>query len=162
MPNIKDFAVTTDGANVQGTLRDKLPVVPNVPPTGRKAIGPRVSFHFITEAWNKENSYEYYDVVNVSDNSYIAIKNVPNGIEITNTEYWFHWADPNAQYSELYNIVLTYDERITNAVNSVSQLTQTVNELAAKLDDLAASLIAGKTYADIAANGFVFKQPETE
>ena len=139
MPNIKNFATETAGAKVSGTLSDKLPVNPDVPPTGIQAIGPRVTFHFITDDWNSKNEYEYYDVVNVNDNSYIAIKNVPSGTDINNTEYWFHWADPNAQYQELYNIVVTFNQRIT------------------EVENLVASLVVGSTYKDIAENGFVYK-----
>lgn len=139
MPNIKNFAAETAGAKVSGSLSDKLPVTPNVPPTGIQAIGPRVTFHFITDDWNSENEYEYYDVVNVNDNSYIAIKNVPSGTDITNTEYWFHWADPNAQYQELYNVVVTFNQRITD------------------IENLVAGLVVGSTYKDIAENGFVYK-----
>ena len=140
MPNKRDFAVETTGSKVTGTLTDKLPVDPNTPPTGLTAIGPRVTFHFITEPWSTNNEYQYYDVVNVNDNSYIAIKNVPSGTEITNTEYWFHWADPNAQYQELLNTVQTFDSRITtaqttadDAAQSISNLEQSVNT---KIDSL--------------------------
>lgn len=140
MPNTKNFAVETQGSKVSGTLTDKLPVNPDTPPMGLTAIGPRVTFHFITEDWNIDNEYEYYDVVNVNDNSYIAIKNVPSGTELTNTEYWFHWADPNAQFQELYNIVTTFDQRIKDLESTVEKLT------------------TGTTYADISSNGFVYQK----
>lgn len=140
MPNSKDFSVETQGSKVTGTLTDKLPVNPDTPPMGLTAIGPRVTFHFITVPWSKENSYQYYDVVNVNDNSYIAIKNVPSGVEITDTEYWFHWADPNAQYQELYDIVLTYNQRIQ------------------ALETLVNGLTSGSTYNELAENGFIYKE----
>ena len=140
MPNTKNFAVETQGSKVSGTLTDKLPVNPDTPPMGLTAIGPRVTFHFLTEDWNIGNEYEYYDVVNVNDNSYIAIKNVPSGTELTNTEYWFHWADPNAQFQELYNIVTTFDQRIKDLESTVEKLT------------------TGTTYADISSNGFVYQK----
>lgn len=140
MPNTKSFAVETQGSKVSGTLTDKLPVNPDTPPMGLTAIGPRVTFHFITEDWNIDSEYEYYDVVNVNDNSYIAIKNVPSGTELTNTEYWFHWADPNAQFQELYNIVTTFDQRIKDLESTVQ------------------NLMTGTTYADISSNGFVYQK----
>lgn len=142
MPNKRDFAVETTGSKVTGTLMDKLPVDPNTPPTGLTAIGPRVTFHFITEEWDAENEYQYYDVVNVNDNSYIAIKNVPSGTQITDTEYWFHWADPNSQYQELYNIVTTYDQRIK------------------QVEALVSTLISATTYDELSDNGFVYRQKE--
>lgn len=126
MPNKRDFAVETTGSKVTGTLMDKLPVDPNTPPAGLTAIGPRVTFHFITEPWSADNEYQYYDVVNVNDNSYIAIKNVPSGTQITDTEYWFHWADPNAQYQELLNTVNSFDQRISDNTDDISYISSVV------------------------------------
>lgn len=138
MPNSKNFAVETQGSKISGTLTDKLPVNPDTPPMGLTAIGPRVTFHFITEDWNTENEYEYYDVVNVNDNSYIAIKNVPSGTELTDTEYWFHWADPNAQFQELYNIVTTFEQRISDLESTVQ------------------NLMTGTTYDQLKTHGFIY------
>ena len=140
MPNETNFQASTPGAVVTGTLRDNLPITPVTPGTGRTAIGPRVTFNFITEAWDNANSYQYYDVVRVEGNSYIARQNVPAGIEITNTDYWILWAEPNAQYQELYNIVMTFDNRITALETSI------------------AKLVSANTYASIAENGFVYKE----
>lgn len=133
MPNITSFTASTDNATVSGTLTDKELQVPEAVPSGRIAIGPRVTFNFITEEWNKANTYQYYDVVQVSGNSYIARQNVPTGIEITNTHYWIHWADPNAQFQELYNIVMSFKETID-------------------------SFKSGSTYNDLTNNGFVYKE----
>lgn len=140
MPNETNFQASTPGAVVTGTLRDNLPIMPVAPGTGRVAIGPRVTFNFITEAWNSANSYQYYDVIRVDGNSYIARQNVPAGIEITDTDYWILWAEPNAQYQELYNIVMTFDARITALENGF------------------AALMTGETYASIAEKGIVYKE----
>ena len=142
MPNETTFAAETQGSRLTGKLSDKLPVVPDTPPTGLTAVGPRVTFHFITDAWNKENSYSYYDVVLIEGNSYIAIRNVPAGVEITDTEYWFHWADPNAQYQELYDIVMSYDQRIKD------------------MEAMVLKLVSADTYDEIAENGFVYQSKE--
>ena len=143
MPLNQAFYAETDNAQVKGTLTDKTISAPDAPPTGLLAVGPRVTFNFITDAWNKGNSYSYYDVVQVDGNSYIARQNVPSGIDITNTDYWIHWADPNAQYKELYDVVQTFQSQ---------------------LDTLKADyqkLISGTTYNDLTTNGFVYKS-ETE
>ena len=132
MPNSTNFSAKTDGAHVTGTLTDHLPVNPNIPPTGLQAIGPRVTFNFITDAWSDENSYQYYDVVQVSGNSYIARQNVPTGIDISDTDYWIHWADPNAQFQELLNTVNSFDNRITtNSNNIITRIKryQTMDEM---------------------------------
>lgn len=133
MPNITSFTASTDNATVSGTLTDKELQLPEAVPSGRTAIGPRVTFNFITEEWNSANTYQYYDVVQVNGNSYIARQNVPTGIEITNTDYWIHWADPNAQFQELYNIVMSFKETID-------------------------SFKSGSTYNDLTNNGFVYKE----
>lgn len=148
MPNSTNFSAKTDGAHVTGTLTDHLPVNPNIPPTGLQAIGPRVTFNFITDAWSDENSYQYYDVVQVSGNSYIARQNVPTGIDISDTDYWIHWADPNAQFQELLNTVQTFDGRITENTNDIATNTAAI---AKNTSDIATNTAAiAKNTADIA------------
>lgn len=147
MPNTANFFAETQGAQVNGTVTDKQIVLPDVPPTGRTAIGPRVTFNFIRDAWNSNNSYSYYDVVQVSGNSYIARQNVPAGIEITDTDYWVHWAEPNAQYQELYNIVMTYQAAIDKLQSDVQSM-----------QDALEKLVSADTYAMLAEKGFVYKE----
>lgn len=120
MPNQASFTAATPGAVVQGTVTDKLPVLPGTPPTGRTAIGPRITPNFITDPWSSDNSYQYYDVVLVDGASYIARKAVPAGIQITNTEYWIRWADSNTQFQELQNTVQTFDGRITENADAIA------------------------------------------
>lgn len=139
MANTQSFSASTDNATVSGTLTDKELQTPEAPPSGRVAIGPRVTFNFITDEWSSANTYAYYDVVQVNGNSYIARQNVPTGIEITNTDYWIHWADPNAQFQELYNIVMTFQDKIASIEESIDTLK------------------TGNTYNDIASNGFIYK-----
>lgn len=160
MPNQASFTAATPGAVVQGTVTDKLPALPGTPPTGRTAIGPRITPNFITDPWSSDNTYQYYDVVLVEGNSYIARKAVPAGIQITNTEYWIHWADPNAQFQELQNTVQTFDGRITeNATaiqNEVTRATQaeTVNSNAiAKLNAKKVCVIIGDSFSNAAQSG---------
>lgn len=116
MPNKTSFSAQTSGASVRGELTDRDMAYPVAPPApALQAVGPRVTFNFITEAWSSENSYSYYDVVNIDGASYVARQNVPTGIEISNEDYWFRWNDPNAQFAELEDIVQGYDSRITAA-----------------------------------------------
>lgn len=138
MPNVTNFTAKTEGAEVNGTLTDNLPIKPVSGKAGRIAIGPRVTFNFITTQWNKGNSYQYYDVVQVSGNSYIARQNVPAGIDITDTNYWVHWADPNAQFTELYNIVMGFESRLESMEQTVTTLKD------------------GSTYEDMTDNGFAY------
>lgn len=45
--------------------------------------------------WNNTNEYEKLDIVTYDNKHkvYIALKNVPVGINITNTEYWENLID---------------------------------------------------------------------
>lgn len=113
MPTSQQVSVSTDNATATTILKDKMPALSLNTPQGMKAIGPRVTFHFIADEWNKSNTYESYDVVNVDGASYVAIQPVPAGIELDNTDYWFYWADPNAQFADLKNIVESFNSRIS-------------------------------------------------
>ena len=111
----KTVNVETTNARASTTLTDTTPTVP-LPdtPQGLMVIGPQVTLHFVEGAWNKANSYDYYDVVQVDGTSYIAVQDVPANTEITNTEYWAKWNDPNAQVALLQETVAQYNARITN------------------------------------------------
>lgn len=112
----KTGVLTTPTAKATTVLEDSSPVLP-LPntPQGVMAVGPRVSLHFITSGYNKANSYEYYDVVNVDGTSYIAIQNVPANTPVSNADYWVKWNDPNAQFALLQDTVESFDKRITEA-----------------------------------------------
>lgn len=123
MPNESNFAANTSGARVTGTLRDNLPIIPNVPPMGLQAIGPRVTFNF-AGLWDADTSYEYYDVVrDAAGASYIArVATVPAGTPLSDNAYWIPWADPNAQFDELNNVVQTFDGRITANTEAIANI----------------------------------------
>ena len=122
MPNISSFGAQTENAVVQGTVTDRQMIIPEVPPQGLMSVGPRVSLNLIEEPWNEQTSYVYYDVVRDDKGaSYIAYKPiVPTGTPLTDTDYWFLWAEPNAQLAELKRVVETYNQRITNIENDIT------------------------------------------
>lgn len=144
MPNVSSFSAKTPNAKVNGTLTDNLPIQPVKGKVGRIAIGPRVTFSFINAPWDKNNTYQYYDVVLVEGSSYIARQNVPAGIDISNTDYWIHWADPNAQFNELYNIVMSFETRL-QAVEAVTKYID-----------------AGSTYQQMTEKGFAYIERDGE
>lgn len=121
MPNETSFSANTAGAHVAGTLRDNLPINPNVPPLGLQAIGARVTLAF-KGLWNADASYMYYDVVHDAQGaSYIGkAQAIPAGTALTDTNYWIRWADPNAQYEELETIVNTFNARITQNASDIT------------------------------------------
>ena len=109
----KTVNVETTNARASTTLIDTTPTVP-LPdtPQGLMVIGPQVTLHFVEDEWNKANSYDYYDVVQVDGTSYIAVQDVPANTEITNTTYWAKWNDPNAQVELLQQTVSQFEGRI--------------------------------------------------
>lgn len=136
MPNIKTVSVENQFSKAQTTLIDKMPAVPLNEPQGIKAIGPRVTFHFITEDWNENNTYEAYDVVQIEGASYVAIKPVPKNIEITNTDYWFKWSEPNAQWAQLLDTVNSFDGRISSNTNNINTVMGKVDALNQNVENL--------------------------
>lgn len=140
MPNETSFSASTEGASVTGKITDKLPVIPDTPPTGLTTIGPRVTIA-PKGAWDASTSYEFYDAVfDGKGNSYIAKKpSVPAGTPVTDENYWTVWTPGNQQLAELQETVTTFDNRITanttglateqkdreNAVNALDAIVET-------------------------------------
>lgn len=122
----KTVNVETTNARASTTLTDTTPTVP-LPdtPQGLMVIGPQVTLHFVKDAWNKANSYDYYDVVQVDGTSYIAVQDVPANTEITNTTYWAKWNDPNAQVELLQQTVSTFDARIKANATGIANIKTT-------------------------------------
>ena len=133
--------IETPNAYVKTSVKDRTPTVP-LPdtPQGMMVIGPRVTLHFITDAWSNANTYQYYDCVNVDGTSYIAIKDVPSGIEIANADYWIKWNDPNAQVALLQNTVAGYDARITAAEGNASTALDKVEQETTRATEAEAGL----------------------
>ena len=147
----RDLMLECAFKKVKSALTDGLPAFPEVPPQATKAFGPRLTPHFITEPWSSENTYQYFDVVLVDGTSYIAHKQViPTGVEITDTEYWAEWAQPNAQYNELLDTVNTFDGRITTNTNNIASNTSDITELSNTVNALNEQTT--KNTSDIASN----------
>ena len=115
MANVSNFSAVTPGAAVNGTLTDKQVVAP-VAPSGLRADGPRVTFHF-AGAWDAGNTYFYYDVVKDNSGASWICKypQVPAGTPLEEGTYWTRWADPNLEVEELTKLVQGWDARITTA-----------------------------------------------
>lgn len=138
--------LTTPTAKATTTLEDQSPVLP-LPdtPQGMLAVGPRVTFRFVQD-YDQENSYEYYDVVNVDGTSYIAMQNVPANTPIADTDYWVKWNDPNAQFALLQETVQTFDARITDNTNNISSLETELETVSQSIDQKYAVFI-GDSYS---------------
>lgn len=122
MANVSNFSASTPGASVAGTLTDKQVVAP-VAPTGLRAEGPRVTFHFAGN-WDAGNTYVYYDVVKDNSGASWICKHpqVPAGTPLEEGTYWTRWADPNLEVEELYQTVQIYDARITKNTNNIEDI----------------------------------------
>ena len=114
--------IETTNARVQTRVTDTTPTVP-LPdtPQGLMVVGPQVTLKFIHGEWSSANSYDYYDVVQVDGTSYIAVQDVPANTEITDTEYWAKWNDPNAQVELLQNTVAMFEGRLDTAENEIDE-----------------------------------------
>ena len=52
-------------------------------------------------AWNITKQYPVYSIVDVNNTGYLSLQNVPDGVEIDNTDYWVMIADYSALYAEI-------------------------------------------------------------
>lgn len=133
MAESKNFSAEAGSAKVVGTVSSADIAEPVAPPMGLRAMGPRITFHFVGE-WDAETSYVLYDVVRVNGTSYIANKiSIAKGInpETDNEVHWVKWNDPNAQVELLQQTVNGFDARITaaetEATNAAADATEAKN-----------------------------------
>ena len=134
MPNVSNFGAQTDNAVVQGTVADRAMVIPDIPPQGLMSVGPRVTPNFVKPSlWSALTTYHFFDAVHdAAGASYVAIKpEVPAGTELTDEDYWFLWADPNSQFTDLSELVKTFNERITQ---NTAGIAKTNENLTAQID----------------------------
>ena len=73
--------------------------------------------------WDSTLSYEPLTVVKNQGSSYVSKQYVPEGVQITNENYWILWADFNAQLEQYRNEVRQFDGRITANANAISAET---------------------------------------
>ena len=144
MPNVSSFGAQTDNSVVQGTVKDRAMVIPDIPPQGLMSVGPRVTPHFVKPSlWSALTTYHFFDAVHdAAGASYVAIKpEVPAGTDLNDEEFWFLWADPNSQVADLSELVKTYNGRISQNTNDIAKtnenLTAQINMTANKDVNLA-------------------------
>lgn len=144
MPNVSSFGAQTDNSVVQGTVTDRAMVIPDIPPQGLMSVGPRVTPHFVKPSlWSALTTYHFFDAVHdAAGASYVAIKpEVPAGTELTDEDYWFLWADPNSQFTDLSEVVKTFDGRISQNAADIAKtnenLTTQINMITNKDVNLA-------------------------
>lgn len=149
MAESKDFAAEAGTAKVVGTVSSTDIAEPVAPPLGMRAVGPRITFHFVGE-WDAETSYVLYDVVRVNGTSYIANKiNIAKGVnpETDNDVHWVKWNDPNSQVAILQQTVNGFDTRITEAEMEAVNAAGDAAEAKKASSDNAAAISAEVTRA---------------
>lgn len=67
-------------------------------------------------AWNITEQYPVWSIVDVNNNGYLSLQNVPSGIEITNSDYWVKIAD----YSALYAEVQTRIDKMSGEISPIT------------------------------------------
>lgn len=152
MAESKDFSAEVDRAKVVGTVSSTDIAEPIAPPMGLRAIGPRITFHFVGE-WDAESSYVLYDVVRVNGTSYIANKvSIAKGVnpKTDNEVHWVRWNDPNSQVELLQQTVNGFDSRITAAETESTNAVGGVAEAKKACADNAAAIAAETTRAMLA------------
>lgn len=138
MPNVSNFGAQTDNAVVQGTVTDRAMVNPDIPPQGLMSVGPRVTPHFVKPSlWSALTTYHFFDAVHdATGASYVAIKpEVPAGTELTDEGYWFLWADPNSQFTDLSELVKTFNGRIAQNTANIVAETSRAKQAESALDE---------------------------
>lgn len=72
-----------------------------------------VKFHDPIQ-WSASESYEAIEAVQYNAYTYISKQPVPAGVQISNTDFWLLWADPNAQMEQLRQLVSQYVDDVEN------------------------------------------------
>lgn len=97
-----------------------------------------VKFHDPIE-WNASESYEAIEAVQYNAYTYISKQPVPAGVQISNTDFWLLWADPNAQMEQLRQLVSQYVDDVEGLSDDVSDLN---TGLAAEIQNREAAIAA--------------------
>lgn len=158
MAESKNFSAEAGSAKVIGTVSSSDIAEPVAPPLGLRAMGPRITFHFVGE-WDAETSYVLYDVVRVNGTSYIGNKiNIAKGVnpETDNNAHWVKWNDPNAQVELLQQTVNGFGARITEveteAMNAASDAAEAKAASASNATAIAAEATRAKAAEAANAN----------
>ena len=76
--------------------------------------------------WDITKQYPAWSIVNNGGDGYISIKPVPQGIDITNTDYWVMVANYSALYADMQNRIVALEGEMTNVQTRVQTLEYVV------------------------------------
>lgn len=104
-----------------------MPNINNIPTT--QYIGPRIIPHFANPSeWSINREYDALSIVTQGGNTYWAKTNVPAGIQISNTTYWYLSAYPDAQIQQYRAEVQAYAQEVEGYSGRISDLEDDVED----------------------------------
>lgn len=110
-------------ASVTATVTDRMPGVPCPTSPGYEYTGMRyVPVFADPPEWSSANSYEPLEIVIHQGNSYTSKTFVPDGIDISNPQYWALTGNYNAQVEQYRQEVLKFDGRINANAQAIVNL----------------------------------------
>lgn len=101
----------------------------------REFIGARYVPIFAGE-WSDTRGYEALTVVQHQGNSYTSTQPVPPNTPITDAKFWALTGNYNAQVEQYYQIVQTFDGRITDAQNEINENIADISALQGEVAEL--------------------------
>lgn len=90
--------------------------------------------------WDAERIYEPLEMVTYLNNTYTSKKPVPQGIEITNKEYWVITGNYNAQVEQYRQQVEAMGEDVTKLKGDMTNMQVKVDECNDNIDTLASNI----------------------
>ena len=106
--------------------------------------------------WDPTNVYEPLTVVTNQGASYVSRKMVPEGIQLTNTDYWVLWADFNAQLQHYIDEVEAFDTRL-------DAVEETVNDISTEdIPDIQSDIETANGNITVLQNRVSALEPNTE
>lgn len=107
--------------------------------------------------WDNNAPYEPLTIVLYQGNSYTSRQHVPEGVEITDEQYWANTGNYNAQIEQYRQDVRAFDQRITNAqtdaTTAINKATANEGNIATNTNDIsenAAAAASAQSTADSA------------
>lgn len=120
----------------------------------RQFIGARYLVKFDGE-WSQDNAYEAITAVTHNAYTYLSKQPVPANVDISNTDFWLLWADPNAQMEELRQTVEGYLATVDGIADEIGAGFDSVNTIAKAIsDEIAARTAADADLQDQIGSGF--------
>lgn len=143
-------------------VNTSVPGVPCPGPAGIVYKGARYLTKFADPIeWNNETTYEYLTVVQHEGDSYVSKQNVPVGVDISDTEYWLHWADYNAQIEQYRKEVKELADKVTLLQSRGVRVSELGYKPGDNIDDVFTEYNGNTPYIDLDVIGAVITKPIT-